>query len=217
MLYREQFNAIVTRVDDPEQRGRIKVRSQELLAEDTELPGWIPPVFPFTGENDAGFFFLPAIGDPVRIEAIVGSDQDDVPGTSWLLHPDFRWIGCTYSDTSDVPEEFRGDYYTKRSGFKTKAGQLIFFDKESDEIVIQSADGKITVGDEIKIEIVGGSVVLSGSTATVTATTIVLSASSILLGGLAAVLKVLVAGLLSPCPINPLIGHAGGCVTTKAV
>jgi hypothetical protein len=215
MVFREQYNAIVTNVNDPEQRGRIKFKSQELFAEDVEYPDWISPSFQFTGGGDAGMFFLPDVGDPIRIEAVTDASDDDVPGMSWFMHPDIRWIGCTYSDADDVPEEFRGDFYTKRCGFKTKAGQLIWFDKDSDQITIKSAGGTVEVGDEIRITTAGGSVVLSGTTVTVTATTIVLAASSVLLGGLAAALKILVAGLTSPCPINPLLGHIGGCTVAK--
>lgn len=143
--HRERYAALVTSLDDPEQRGRIKVKSQEILAEDVELPDWLDPCFPFTGGNDAGWFFLPDIGDIVEIEAVVGSSDDDHPGTAFHAYPRMKWRCCAYSDTDDVPSEMRADgKYTKRMGLKDRAGQVLVFDSDVTEMFLRF--GKLRLG-----------------------------------------------------------------------
>ena len=136
---REVYPAIVSNVDDPEQRGRIRVKSQALLAEGVEINEWIEPCFPFAGTK-RGWFFLPDVDDAVEIEAVVGEAGDDSPGLGLLIDPSFRWRAVLYPTTDDIPEEFRGDGYGKRFGFKTRGGALIF-DEDVLDIILQAAKG----------------------------------------------------------------------------
>lgn len=148
MERREVYPAIVSSVEDPEERGRIRVRSQSLLAEGVEIDDWIEPCFPFAG-TDRGWFFLPDVDDAVEIEAIVGADDDDVRGSALLINPSFRWRAVLYPSADDVPEEFRGDGYGKRFGFKTRGGALVF-DEDVKAIILQAAaqGGKVLLGSK---------------------------------------------------------------------
>ena len=62
--------AVVVENQDPERRGRIKVKNSELFG-GSDSP-WCMPCFPFYGGRDCGFFAVPPIGSLVWIECEEG-------------------------------------------------------------------------------------------------------------------------------------------------
>lgn len=144
--HREIYEALVTSVADPEQRGRLKVTCGAITAEGLDLPEWVEmSASPYSGKGDAGMFFLPDVGEVVEIEAVVGSSDDDVHGLAMLSSPDYRWRCCIFPDADSVPAEFRKDY-GKRMGIKTPSGQLVMLDESLKQIVLKA--GKLRLLSE---------------------------------------------------------------------
>lgn len=142
-VLRQRYMAEVADAADPEKRGRIKVKCQDLLPGKDALPQWCEPSFPYTGEADAGWFYVPGVGTIVEIEITVGSTWDDAPGQSGMIDLDPRWVACTYKDTKDVAEDFR-KHYGQSLGIKTPKGQMLLFDDQLKIAVLLY--GKIYLG-----------------------------------------------------------------------
>lgn len=133
------FYGEITKIDDPEKRGRVKASIPTLTYDfknnlPREFPYWLEPVFPFAG-NQFGYFFIPEIGTTIEIEAEQAKDG--------VMHG-FKWRGCLYSLNQPIPEEFKADY-PQRMGIKTKNGVSIIFDDKIKEFIIEAT--KIRLGD----------------------------------------------------------------------
>ncbi|KKM76781.1 hypothetical protein LCGC14_1376690 [marine sediment metagenome] len=62
----ERYEAVVSSIDDPQNRGRFKVKCVGLLGDaDTELPNFVELV------PDHGWFTVPEVGEQVEIEVVV--------------------------------------------------------------------------------------------------------------------------------------------------
>jgi hypothetical protein len=145
---RETYNAIVSDVEDEEKRGRIKVTCRDIAEVDTELPEWIEPCYPYAGvDGAAGFFFLPAVGDTVEIERVVGPTDDDAVGMAAIMDPDTHWRCATYATAGDVPTEFTSGVYGKRMGIIAPGGNMLIFD-ETQSAVFLVATTLIKLGSE---------------------------------------------------------------------
>jgi hypothetical protein len=112
-----------------------------------EFPEWVEPTFPYTGANDAGWFFLPDVDTPVDVMIAIGGEHDDVDGEGFLLNPQPRWIASSYSEMGDVPSEFRNaKTYGKRMGIKTPKGQVLMFADDINETILKY--GRLRLGSE---------------------------------------------------------------------
>lgn len=129
----EKYEAKVTKNDDPEKRGRIKVSCVGLMGgEDEEVPMWVEPVPAW------GWFVVPDIGEMVEVECVSGSSEDEQYGQSSIDGLDLKWrSGKRFwgnSEAADgigatpVPEDFTATNYGKRRGFATPAGHVFLFD-----------------------------------------------------------------------------------------
>lgn len=124
----EKYVAIVDANNDPEFRGRIRIRCADLTGDpDVVLPGWAEPVF------DWGWFAIPDVDEFVEIEVITGSTEDEVPGQSMILNPQITWRAKRYYHTggdteTPIHEDFTSGNYGKRRGFATPAGHILLFD-----------------------------------------------------------------------------------------
>jgi len=171
----ETFSAIVTKNEDPEKRGRIKVKSLELLgAEDKELPIWIEP------SPLWGWFVVPDIGEEVAIEAELSTKHNEVADQGWLDNPRLWWTGRRYqSKQGEAPRppdaRFTGAGYGKRRGFATPAGHILLFDDTVGQEIVSLADkhgntvslteASIAVADthDNKIELKDGAITITGA------------------------------------------------------
>lgn len=143
LMKTETVTATVTKNDDPEKRGRIKVKSLELLGtEGVELPIWIEP------SPLWGWFVVPDIGEEVAIEAELATQQAEVAGQGWLDNPRLRWTGRRYqSQQGEAPrppnERFTEANYGKRRGFATPAGHVLLFDdtEGKEQVTLSWAQG----------------------------------------------------------------------------
>lgn len=124
----ERYPATVTSIDDPEQRGRIRVACSGLLGdEESDLPMWIEPVLGW------GMFIVPDVGEIVEIEVVTGSDEDEQYGQASIDNLDAKWVGKRYfgNEEGEAPTPVPTDFltnYGKRRGFATPGGHVVVFD-----------------------------------------------------------------------------------------
>jgi hypothetical protein len=156
---------IVTDNNDPEQRGRIRVRCDTLAGADTEWPDYIEPVFPYLsgdGQNaTGGWFFVPDVGVAVEIEITTTAPRDETVAAITLDAPAIRWRACAFAQGADaISDEFKTNYPGRR-GFVTGAGHGLVFDDTADDPEIKlfqtNSDGSTTFLDFDQ----DGSVILS--------------------------------------------------------
>ena len=123
-VYRGQ----VTRVDDPEKRGRIQAHVPAAL-QNTAPDVWIDPAFDGAG-TDRGFFWPPEVGDSVRVCFERGDPRK--PCLYWG-----GWYGAPASrnGATEVPSELGYPAGTntppKRRGLVTRMGHTLVFDDTS--------------------------------------------------------------------------------------
>ncbi len=134
----ERFPATVTNNEDPTQRGRVKVKSLQIMGdENVEFPDFVDPAF------DWGWFYVPDVGEEIEIEVVVQDAQSEgVPGQAFLEQPRARWRNKRFSsDEGEAPRPpnalFTAKNYGKRRGFATPNGHVLLFDDTpGDESII---------------------------------------------------------------------------------
>lgn len=143
--YTEVLRAQVVDNQDPELRGRLKVRCAALLPDETELPEWLDPCFPYADNKAiAGWFAVPGPGTEVELELVTGSSDDAVAGLSTMVGGAYKWRAALYPTTESVPQDFRTNY-GKRLGLRTPEGQLLIFDDKLGELIL-GVVGKLRLG-----------------------------------------------------------------------
>lgn len=163
---------IVSRNNDPERLGRIRVKCQTLAGARTELPQWVKPCFPFTSSKSAGWFFVPEVGSEVELEVLEGTDSDETYGESFIASPDIHYRAGLYSAANPLPDEFQ-EHYPKRRGLRTPSGHLLILDDEDGMVKLSKAQNG--TADDVYLEMAAG------------ASNAVLKASQVLLGAADAV------------------------------
>jgi hypothetical protein len=95
--YYGKYRAVVTDDQDPETRGRLRLRIPSVLA-DTET-SWAEPVIPFGGTADVGLFLIP----PVQAIVWAEFEEGDLNRPLWA---GTRWVaGTTSGDDAIGPPE----------------------------------------------------------------------------------------------------------------
>ncbi|MDF2615501.1 MAG: hypothetical protein K0Q47_156 [Sedimentibacter sp.] len=119
-----KFRAVVSKIDDPEKLGRIKVTCPDIYGDD-ESP-WAWPCFPIGGSLEIGYFGIPEKGAGVWVEFEQGHTTNPI------------WSGCWYTkpkNKNEVPKEAK-DKYGDTQVIKTKTGHIIeISDKKGDEYI----------------------------------------------------------------------------------
>lgn len=92
-------------IDDPEQRGRIKVSGAPITAdgEDIELDFWIE----CAAMPARGLHFLPNVGDFVEVVMDAASTDDAVFGETFMKASAMKWTGSVLKDATDIAPHFR--------------------------------------------------------------------------------------------------------------
>lgn len=116
--YYGKYRGSVTDNQDPEKRGRLRLRVPSVLG-DTETD-WALPCFPFGGLMNQGWFFVPEPEAQVWVEFEEGE----------LSQP--LWTGTFWQQAGDAPEEADKDEPTTRV-LRTPGGHVLQFDDEKGE------------------------------------------------------------------------------------
>ena len=130
-----KYRGIVTDIDDPENRCRIRATLEDVL--DGQECGWAEPAAPFAGDGH-GFVMLPEKGAGVWIEFAAGRLDDPIWSGGW-------WA----NDQRPNPQG---------PGVRTivsKSGHKLVLDDDANEVTVAHGDGptiKLT-SDEITITV----------------------------------------------------------------
>ncbi len=131
------YYGIVTDNDDPDNRGRVKVKIEVL--NDKYQTDWIPVLSFLSGDN-YGAFFTPGIDDQVIVGFMDSSFEEPFV------------LGGIWGDKQMPPEIKSGQSNNEKNNLKfikSKSGNMIIFDDtEGDEKI------RILSGDDAKFEII---------------------------------------------------------------
>lgn len=116
--YYGKYRAFVVDNDDPEQRGRLKLRVPSVFGRQDTY--WALPCLPFGGLADQGFFFVPEIDAQVWVEFEEGNKDRPI------------WTGVFWQPTEAAPAEATEAYPNSRV-LKTPAGHTLRFDDADGE------------------------------------------------------------------------------------
>jgi|APLak6261658528_1056013.scaffolds.fasta_scaffold00016_7 uncharacterized protein involved in type VI secretion and phage assembly len=111
--YYGKFRGFVVDNQDPEQRGRLRVRVPSVLAD--AVTGWALPCLPFGGLANQGLFFVPEVGAQIWVEFEEGN----------LDRP--LWVGVFWQQLGDIPQEGQKTPPTTRV-LRTPSGHVLQFD-----------------------------------------------------------------------------------------
>lgn len=135
MQFFGKYRAIVTKNNDPEKMGRIKVRCPKVLGEYESA--WCTPCVP-SAFNDGGLFYVPNNGEVVWVEFEEGNPSKPIWVGSW-------WIPnrTPLQNSNNVEEKVM---------FVSRNQHIIEVDDKNNTIIIKMKDGsRIKLGSGIEI------------------------------------------------------------------
>lgn len=136
----ERHEAVVTSIEDEENRGRIEVACVGIGADPTT-----PIAVLCEPAHDWGWFYIPDVGETVEVEVVVSSDRDQVWGEATLEAMSPVWRSKRFltdakleeDEDGSVPRPIHDDFlstnYGKRRGFCTPWGHVLLFDDTEDD------------------------------------------------------------------------------------
>jgi len=113
-----KYRASVVDNQDPQKRGRLKLRIPSVLADQDS--DWALPCLPYGGLKSQGMFFIPDIDAQLWVEFEEGDISRPI------------WVGSFWQQQDDVPEDASKDEPTTRM-IQTSSGHILQFDDESGE------------------------------------------------------------------------------------
>lgn len=132
-------SAIVTSNDDPDGRGRVKLRFPWLAAEAKGESAWARVATTMAGK-ERGTYFLPEVDDEVLVA---------------FEHGDIRFpyvIGALWNAKALPPEKNDGDKKNNKRTIKSRSGSILRFDdtKDAEKIEIADKDNKVKIVIDVK-------------------------------------------------------------------
>lgn len=158
----ERHEAVVSSIDDPDNRGRFKVKCPGLMGDaDTELPVFVELV------PDWGWFMVPEVGEQVEIEIVVASDRDEVWGQASIEALSPVWRGKRFVTDVELDKPFPpnplvpddgsvatpphddlvSENYGLRRGWATPHGHLLMFDDEEPRVSLLWVKDRLDPGE----------------------------------------------------------------------
>jgi len=139
-LYYGSYEGIVTDRNDPENRGRIKIKCPKVYGDD-ELPEWVFPKGMMAGKK-TGFYFIPQKDDVVWISFEGGNPKFPLWEFGW-------WLKDQSIEIADP------DIYV----FTTPKGHTWVVDEKNDTMYFSYKNGKVIEikGNKISLGTKGGS------------------------------------------------------------
>jgi phage baseplate assembly protein gpV len=143
--YYGKYRGIVTDVDDPDNRCRIRARVDNLL--DGEETGWALPAAPFAGDGH-GVVMLPAVGAGVWIEFEAGNLDLPIWSGGW-------WASGQRPDPQGA----------KLRVIVSETGNQVILDDDNDEVrIVHNGGPEIKIGAEEIVITVGACELKIGAT-----------------------------------------------------
>ncbi|MGD8834317.1 MAG: phage baseplate assembly protein V [Desulfobacteraceae bacterium] len=138
-----KYRGAVTDNQDPEKRGRLKLRIPSVLGD--QVSDWALPCVPFGGSTAVGFFAVPEVDAAVWVEFEEGDIHRPI------------WTGTFWQQSGDVPQDAAKDEPTTRL-IQTPSGHILQFDDAageerfrlhhpSDAEMVIDKDGAVTLTD----------------------------------------------------------------------
>lgn len=157
LSYLGKFRGFVVDNQDPEARGRIKLRVPSVLGDATT--DWALPCTPYGGSEALGMLHVPPVDAQVFVEFLEGDISSPV------------WTGTFWRQPDEPPEEYTGP---DTKVLKTDSGHVLTFDDTdgSETITLTSSaeaelvldhEGSITLTDQS-----GGTVILDAGASELT-------------------------------------------------
>ncbi len=158
----ERYEAVVSSIEDPEERGRFKVKCVGLMGDATaELPIFVELV------PGWGWFIVPEVGEIVEIEVIVASDRDEIWGQASIEALNPVWRGKRFITDVELDKPFPpnplvpddgsvatpphnelvSENYGKRRGWASPHGHLLMFDDEDPRITLLWVKDRLDPGE----------------------------------------------------------------------
>lgn len=116
--YYGKYRGFVADNEDPEQRGRLRLKIPSVLG--GEISGWALPCLPFGGLAKQGLFFVPEVDAQVWVEFEEGNLDFPI------------WTGVFWQAQGDAPEEGAKSPPTTRV-IRTPSGHVLQFDDTEGE------------------------------------------------------------------------------------
>lgn len=155
-----KFRGTVVDNQDPQKRGRLKLRIPSVLADQDS--DWALPCLPYGGLDQQGMFFVPDVEAQVWVEFEEGD----------ISRP--LWVGTFWQQQGDVPTDAsRGEPTTRM--FRTSSGHILQFDDAQGEEqfrlfhpaeaeMIIDKDGTVSLTDAsgalLKMDAVGNEIII---------------------------------------------------------
>lgn len=155
-----KYRAIVINNQDPQKRGRLRLRIPSVLAEQDS--DWALPCLPYGGLDQQGMFFVPDVDAQVWVEFEEGDISRPI------------WVGTFWQQQSDIPEDASKDEPTTRM-IRTSSGHILQFDDAegeeqfrlyhpADAEMIIDKDGSISLTDasgaKLKMDAPGNEIII---------------------------------------------------------
>lgn len=145
------YQAIVTNVNDPEKRGRIKCRIPEVLGEAESA--WCEPCVPVAYDG-GGDFCLPPVDEGVWVSFISGDVNRPVYFGGWWQEADTPLAG-NYTDLDDIRIiSYNGSSIVMKNG-------VIYMNVGNGTFDLRIQDGNITINGNTTID---GNTSIDGNT-----------------------------------------------------
>lgn len=141
--YFGKYRGLVTDVNDPTNRGRIRVRVPSVL---DEQEVWAMPCVAYAGDN-IGSYLIPKQGSGVWIEFEGGDPSYPI------------WTGCFWAD-NERPKDNAGTQATPPMKIiRTERGLMVTMNDQPQEITISDENGN----NQLLIEVQQGKITLKGN------------------------------------------------------
>jgi uncharacterized protein involved in type VI secretion and phage assembly len=133
-----KYAGIVVNVDDPDKRGRLKVRVPDLMRSVEE--SWAMPCIPYAGTK-AAFFSVPPVGAGVWVEFEAGDDARPI------------WSGCYWHESGPPLGPTDSACEPTTHVWRTEFGAVVL-DDEAKSVTVTDVECKNMVEIDIEKELV---------------------------------------------------------------
>ena len=168
------YRALVTSIEDPDNRGRVQLRMPALAAEEgPDLLLWATLCTPYA-DNDQGLVILPEVGSQVVVAFEAGDEHHPyVVGSTWSGHlplpngPESSNNIRVLRTRSDSRLEFDDAAAGPKISLTTHSGHQVVLDAGASEVTITHSNGST-----IKLTAAGSIEITANSAVNVTAQTV---------------------------------------------